>query len=117
MFGFDGTNAKACWSGWFASNGTRASPDPSVNETPAFVERIMLRPFDRSGPAYGGSSLYCVTPPIQTSSGPPGATPIGMSYEHCPAQMLNELKPGVPSTELDSFTKTGVAARASSVRS
>jgi hypothetical protein len=39
-----------------------------------------------------------------------------MSYEHWPAQMPKELKPGVPSSELDSLVKAGVAARASSVR-
>src|SRR5215212_3063875 len=111
-----GTNPKMWTSGWFASNGSRTSPDMSVNDTPPLVERMMLRPFERSAPGYGGSSPYCVCPPIQTSFGLPGGDAIGMSYEHCALQMLNELKPGVPSSALDSIVNDGAAARASSVR-
>ena len=86
-----GLKARICTSGWLASNGSLASPDMSVKSSPALRESMMLRPFDLSAPAYGGSSPYWVWPPIITTSGFFGDTAIGMSYEHCCAQMSNEV--------------------------
>ena len=55
MLGLDAKTI-ACWSGCMPSGGFCASFVMSVNETPASVERITARPFERPLPPNTGSS-------------------------------------------------------------
>src|SRR5262245_30322644 len=97
----------------------------SVNETPASVERITARPFDRPLPPKTGSSSWFIEPPIQTVSGFPGGDTTNMSYPHWVWQKKFDPNPGVPFVGLDSrvqppfeppVSRSFAGALASSVR-
>src|SRR6202158_5427738 len=90
-FGFPGRNTSACWSGWMPLGvvGDVASNVISVkvrllcagSGSPAVVERIKARPFDRKP-----YSVYWYEPITKTVSGWPAGVRMSLSYQHCPVQ-------------------------------
>src|SRR4051812_22608624 len=78
---------------------------------------MTARPFELSAPAYGGSSSYCMTPPMKTVSGRPAGLITNWSYQHWPRQKFQvAYLPGSDFVGADSCCQTGVPVRALSER-
>src|ERR1700687_2445361 len=90
-FGFPGRNTSACWSGWMpfgvvadvASNvmSGKVRPLGEGSGSPAVVERMTARPFDRNP-----YSVYWYEPITKTVSGWSAGVRMSLSYQHCPVQ-------------------------------